>query len=258
MCIYNHTCYNWHLSICFFCTIVAAVTGIVNPLFQCYQPVLSELLKHCNTCQKRCMLSPSPSSTTALYILDPLSALSFLPQYAPRLGTFFFFPDQTSARQRRFDPSHVIQSFWVPEICTWYKQGFTSHATVNQIKLSCRFYPFGSSGNLDSCTLRPQNSTALTGQSCLFNVPMKPCANWMYLSRWFLFRVGWEGLVPSKNRFFVQFDVDVSRLSEYLNVFGQGSVHVRIHIPIIFKTINSIWRFLCQKGIGTGFLPCLK
>lgn len=79
---------------CFHCvtsinTTVASVIGIKRPLFRCYQPVFSQLFKPHNMCQKRCMLSPSPSFLTALYILDPLSALCFLPQYASRLGVFF-------------------------------------------------------------------------------------------------------------------------------------------------------------------------
>lgn len=147
---------------------------IIRHLFPCYQPVLSQLFK------------PHNMSRTALHVITITERHKCIIYTWPTFGSLF--PASVCAQagyfSRRdcgaFDPGHVIRSFCVPEICTWYKQGFASHANVNQIKLSCQCYPLGSSGNLDSCTHRPHSSWGarpeLDSPVC-FNVPMRPCAN---------------------------------------------------------------------------------
>lgn len=56
------------------------------------------------------MLPPSLSLITALYILDPLSALSFLPHCAPMVCLFFL--RNLGETAQRFHPGHVPDAFF--------------------------------------------------------------------------------------------------------------------------------------------------
>lgn len=57
-----------HYFLLFVCFLYFQTSMLSSPIFEA-----------CNTCQQRCMFSPSRSSLTALYILDPLSAPSSPP-----------------------------------------------------------------------------------------------------------------------------------------------------------------------------------
>lgn len=115
---------------------------IIIVLFFASQHAWSQLFKAHNTCQQRRMFSPSRSSLTALYILDPLSALSSLP--AP---VCCLLPSVSSLLSSLSSPllsSVCAVQRALPGFLKYArdtKQGFTSYTASNQIKLSCQFYP---------------------------------------------------------------------------------------------------------------------
>lgn len=98
--------------------------------------------------------------------------------YAVVLFCFF-----NSEKPRRdwcaLNQATLSKAFGFPEICR-YKQGFTAHATVNQIRLPCQFYP---SAPLVIWIAVPTGHTATRpspgDRVFSINVPSRPSARWV-------------------------------------------------------------------------------